>query len=45
MSKAGIVGLADTETPGELGVELLGEYEHHPSLHGYADTGCRVITF
>jgi hypothetical protein len=27
------------------GVELLGEYEHHPSLHGYAEQGYQVITF
>ena len=29
----------------ELGVELLGEYEQHPSLHGYAERGYQVITF
>jgi len=28
-----------------IGVELLGEYEHHPSLHGYASDGYQVITF
>jgi hypothetical protein len=27
------------------GVELLGEYEQHPSLHGYASAGYQVITF
>jgi hypothetical protein len=27
------------------GVELLGEYEHHPSLHSYASDGYQVITF
>jgi hypothetical protein len=27
------------------GIELLGEYEHHPSLHGYASRGYQVITF
>lgn len=27
------------------GIDLLGEYEHHPSLHGYASDGYQVITF
>ena len=27
------------------GVELLGEYEHHPSLRSYATDGYQVITF
>jgi hypothetical protein len=27
------------------GVELLGEYEQHPSLHRYASDGYQVITF
>jgi hypothetical protein len=29
----------------ETGIELLGEYEHHPSLHRYAEDGYQVITF
>jgi hypothetical protein len=29
----------------QAGVELLGEYEHHPSLHGYASQGYQVVTF
>jgi hypothetical protein len=27
------------------GIGLLGEYEHHPSLHRYATDGYQVITF
>jgi hypothetical protein len=27
------------------GVELLGKYEDHPSLHSYASDGYQVITF
>jgi hypothetical protein len=27
------------------GIELLGEYEQHPSLHRYAIDGYQVITF
>lgn len=27
------------------GIALLDEYEHHPSLHGYASDGYQVITF
>ena len=27
------------------GIELLGEYEQHPSLHRYASDGYQVITF
>ena len=27
------------------GVRLLGEFDHHPSLHGYASRGYQVITF
>lgn len=29
----------------QTGIELLGDYEHHPSLHGYATDGYQVITF
>lgn len=29
----------------ETGINLLGDYEHHPSLHGYAERGYQVITF
>jgi adenosyl cobinamide kinase/adenosyl cobinamide phosphate guanylyltransferase len=29
----------------QAGVKLLGEYEHHPSLRGYASQGYQVITF
>ncbi|MGH2952753.1 MAG: DsrE family protein [Solirubrobacterales bacterium] len=29
----------------ETGIDLLGDYEHHPSLHSYAEQGYQVITF
>jgi hypothetical protein len=29
----------------DAGVELLADYEQHPSLHGYAREGYQVITF
>jgi hypothetical protein len=29
----------------QASVELLDEYERHPSLHGYASDGYQVITF
>jgi len=29
----------------EAGIELLADYDNHPSLHGYAERGYQVITF
>ena len=36
-------GVKDEVT--NLGIELLGDYEQHPSLHRYAERGYQVITF